>query len=299
MKDPILNILIIDDNPDDLEFYTELLGRPTGDYSYEVFLAEDANAGLSIFKENKIDCTFIDFNMPEDIKPPGKLSLQLKTTAYETGGDFSTDVSRINYSPYSHFVGVELPKNEYNYKRTDKGKETQINFISLTEEEKEATARALKVNIYKMENYWWYNSYNDEFNMTNGSAHLSEEKFNIQSDSKGKSSINVTFNTYGRYYIQACDEASGHCTGDYLYIGYPWNDSEMSMAVYEDAAQLNFESTKDLYNSGETVELNVPSYFNGKALVSLENGSTVVESFWTEVQRGNNKIKQRSQSLRD
>lgn len=66
MKDPILNILIIDDNPDDLEFYTELLGRPTGDYSYEVFLAEDANAGLSIFKENKIDCTFIDFNMPED-----------------------------------------------------------------------------------------------------------------------------------------------------------------------------------------------------------------------------------------
>jgi len=232
----------------------------------------------------------VPLKLPDGILPPSLLTLKLKTTAYETGGDFSTDVSRINYSPYSHYVGIEIPRNEYNYKRVDKGKNARINFVSLDEDQQVANGRLLEVNIYKMKNSWWYSSYDDRFVMDNNDIHMSQSNFQIVSSANGTSSIDVSFNTYGRYFVKIKDKNSGHVTADYLYVGHPWNDDGMSMAVYEEAAQLNFDATSSSYKTGETVELNVPSYFDGKALVSLENGSTVVESFWTKVQRGSNKI---------
>ena len=232
----------------------------------------------------------VPLKLPSEITPPSLLRLNLRTTAYESSGDFSVDVSSFEYSPYSHYTGIEVPKNEYNWKRVDKDKESTINFVTLDENKQPSSGRPLSVNIYKMQNYWWYSSYNDQFVMDNSDLHVSKSDFDIVSGAAGKSSIDVTFNTYGRYYIKVCDEESGHCSADYVYVGHPWNDGEMTMAVYEEAAQLTFDATKQAYKTGETVELNVPSYFNGKALISLENGSTVVESFWTEVQRGNNKI---------
>ena len=58
-----LNILIIDDNPDDLEFYNELLSQCETEYN--VYMAETAEEGLAISKAQTIDCAFIDFNLPE------------------------------------------------------------------------------------------------------------------------------------------------------------------------------------------------------------------------------------------
>lgn len=227
----------------------------------------------------------------KELNQPGLVNLVFKATAYESSGDFSTGVSKVEYSPYSHYTGMEVPKNQYNYKRVNKDQESTINLVSLDEHKKPSSNRDIKVNVYRMEHYWWYDSYNDKFDLANSSVHVSANEFEVKTDRSGKGAINLSFHTYGRYYIKACDEESGHCTGDYLYVGYPWNTEGMNRAVYEDAAQLNFESTESSYSTGETVELNVPSYFQGKALISLENGSTVVESFWTKVKRGNNKIK--------
>lgn len=58
-----LNILIIDDNPDDLEFYSDLLARCQKEY--RVTTAETAADGLELIKQQTYDCTFIDFNIPD------------------------------------------------------------------------------------------------------------------------------------------------------------------------------------------------------------------------------------------
>ena len=241
-------------------------------------------------KTNDNGLANISLKIQEKLNPPGLANIILKSTAYESSGDFSTGVSRFEYSPYSHFVGIALPKNQYNRKRVNKGQLSTVNLISLDENKKPSNKQSIKVKVYKMEHYWWYNSYDDKFDLANSSVHVSNNEFDVTSDRNGESSFDITFNTYGRYYIQACDENSGHCSGEYLYVGYPWNTVGMNRQVYEDAAQLNFKSSKENYSTGETVELEVPSYFNGKALVSLENGTTVIESFWTKVQTGMNKI---------
>ena len=57
-------ILIIDDSPDDREFYTHLLKKLKRRYIYDIIAVDNAEEGIKAFKDNKIDCTFIDFNMP-------------------------------------------------------------------------------------------------------------------------------------------------------------------------------------------------------------------------------------------
>lgn len=56
------NILIIDDNLDDLEFYSDLLNKAKG--SYTVYTAQDGEQALEIFKKQDICCTFIDYHLP-------------------------------------------------------------------------------------------------------------------------------------------------------------------------------------------------------------------------------------------
>lgn len=58
-----INVLLIDDSPDDLEFFSELLHQ--SQVKYKVFTATTAKDGIDVFKSNDIHCTFIDYNLPE------------------------------------------------------------------------------------------------------------------------------------------------------------------------------------------------------------------------------------------
>ncbi len=57
------NILIIDDNSDDLEFYKDLLEHSQEDYA--VFTAESGEEALEISASQNIYCTFVDYYLPE------------------------------------------------------------------------------------------------------------------------------------------------------------------------------------------------------------------------------------------
>ena len=51
---------------------------------------------------------------------------------------------------------------------------------------------------------------------------------------------------------------------------------------------LSFSSDKPLYAVGEKVNLTIPGSDNGRALVSVENGSKVIETYWVETKKGDN-----------
>lgn len=57
------NILMIDDNPDDLDFYSDLLSQTKQEF--QVITAENGEQAMEIFASNIIHCTFIDYNLPE------------------------------------------------------------------------------------------------------------------------------------------------------------------------------------------------------------------------------------------
>ncbi|MBI3481827.1 MAG: hypothetical protein HY015_02435 [Bacteroidetes bacterium] len=53
---------------------------------------------------------------------------------------------------------------------------------------------------------------------------------------------------------------------------------------------LSFTSDKNNYNIGEQVNLAIPGADGGRELVSVENGSSVVKTFWLETTKGDNKF---------
>ena len=57
------NILIVDDNPDDLEFFSDLLKGAKNDYT--VYTATNGEEALEIFSKHDIFCAFVDYYLPE------------------------------------------------------------------------------------------------------------------------------------------------------------------------------------------------------------------------------------------
>jgi DNA-binding NtrC family response regulator len=64
MKNKKLTILIIDDNPEDIDTYKRLLLKSM-DYSFLILEADSGAKGLSLFAENDVDCILLDYRLPD------------------------------------------------------------------------------------------------------------------------------------------------------------------------------------------------------------------------------------------
>ncbi|MEM6967040.1 MAG: alpha-2-macroglobulin family protein, partial [Bacteroidota bacterium] len=115
---------------------------------------------------------------------------------------------------------------------------------------------------------------------------------------EGKTDWTIEVEEWGRYMIRVCDEESGHCSGTFFYAGYPWYDNEdddeedpyAQQQMRQAASMLAFVSDKEKYNVGDEVKLNIPASEAGRCLVSIENGSRVVETYWIDAQKGDNQF---------
>jgi uncharacterized protein YfaS (alpha-2-macroglobulin family) len=216
---------------------------------------------------------------------PGKLRATFKTRVFEKGGNFSTDVKSLPYLPYREFTGVAIPENKYGEKRLDIGKDQNISFVLLDENGNPVPNRSLSVGLYRVEWRWWWDSNNDNVSRYNSSSHFNaQETVSLTTNSEGQANWSIKVDDWGRYMVRICDEEGGHCSGDFFYAGYPWYGDEGSNR--QAAAMLNFISDKNTYQVGEQVTLSIPTGESGKALITLENGSTVLDQYWIETERG-------------
>ena len=218
---------------------------------------------------------------------PGFLNANFKTRVFEKGGDFSTDNVTVPYSPFPVYAGIAIPKNKYGEKRLDMGQEETLDLVAVDENGRPLANRSLKVGLYRVNWRWWWDEGYDNVSRFNNSNHYdAQETANLQTNNQGEVDWNVKIENWGRYLVRVCDTESGHCSGDFFYAGYPWDgDDEQGRQA---AAMLNFSSDKTNYNVGEEVQLTIPSGGSGRALITIENGSQVLESFWRESKEGEN-----------
>ncbi len=102
----------------------------------------------------------------------------------------------------------------------------------------------------------------------------------------GKWKIRINYPDWGRYLIRVVDLESGHSTGKTLYIDWPgWAQREQQNNPTE-ASMLSFTSDKETYSAGEEVTLTIPSSAGGRGLISIENGSRVINSWWITTEQG-------------
>jgi len=218
---------------------------------------------------------------------PGMLNVSFLTRAFENGGDFSMDVFSKTYAPYTSFVGLKSPKGRsYGSFYTDEDQSFDI--VVLDHNGKPIERSGLEISVYKIQwRWWWSSSYDDLASYQSASYRTPFISTKLNTDSKGKASfnINVPDEDSGRYLIRVYDPKSGHATGRTAYFYRNW--WKRQSGTDKDAAKmLVFSSNKDTYNVGDEAKITFPSGTEGRALVSIENGTEVLSTTWVKTQKG-------------
>lgn len=218
---------------------------------------------------------------------PGMLNVQFLVRAFENGGDFSMDAFTKQYAPYKTFVGLRSPKgNAYDSFFTDENQSFDI--IVVDAKGNPVQRKNLEVKVYKIEWRWWWNSsYDNLSSYVSNKYHKPYLNSKINTDVNGASTFNIKIpdNERGRYLIRIVDPTSGHATGRIAYFYKNWWQN--STSNNKDAAKmLVFSSDKEKYNVGETAKITFQSGSEGRALVSIENGTEVLDYKWVKTQKG-------------
>jgi len=218
---------------------------------------------------------------------PGMLNVQFLARAFENGGDFSMDAFTKQYAPYESFVGLRSPKgNAYGSFFTD---ENQTFDVAIVDKDGKPIKRDnLQVKVYKIEWRWWWNSSYDNLSSYVSSTYHKpylNTTINTDANGKGKLKLNIPDEERGRYLIRIEDPVSGHATGRTAYFYKNWW-SKSGSSDKEAAKMLIFSADKEKYNVGETAKITFNSGSEGRALVSIENGTEVVDYKWVKTKQG-------------
>jgi len=165
--------------------------------------------------------------------------------------------------------------------------------LSQNENGRPKSVRDLEVKVYKVEWRWWWDAASDNLSNYNSSESTTSYKtFRLNTDSNGKGIIQfaLTDEEWGRYLIRVSDEMSGHATALTVNIDWPMWSGKTRNTDASTASMLVFSTDKKEYAVGEKAKISFPSSEGGRALVSIENGSKVIQTLWVETKKGETKV---------
>lgn len=227
--------------------------------------------------------TKLNIKLGKQTRAPGALKANFFGKVFEEGGDFSIKNVAIPFYPYEVFVGIKIPEGD---KRgillTDEDHKLRV--VTVDSEGNPVDRNRLKVQIYKLDwKWWWDNSYDNISNYV-GSSYRKPIKEDYVNTKNGECILNLRINypDWGRYYVKISDPSSGHSAGHIVYLDWPGWAGKGKRGDLDGAAMLDFGIEKEEYQVGERINLSIPSTEGNRILVSLENGSRIVQTFWTE-----------------
>lgn len=215
-------------------------------------------------------------------RAPGMVNAVFTSRVFEEGGDFSIMKTSIPYSPYPVYTGVKKPEgNRYGLLSTDTLH--QFDIITLSEKGKPVSLKNINISVYKLQwRWWWHNQGDNLASFTAGSGNEKVFSTTLNTGADGESSFRFTVNypEWGRYLILVKDPESGHSSSEVVYFDWPDWAGRSSRNDPQAAVVLPFNSDKTSYQTGETATLSIPAPENSRILLSLENGSRVLQHFW-------------------
>jgi uncharacterized protein YfaS (alpha-2-macroglobulin family) len=249
---------------------------------------------INLFSGKVNDSGIANFTIPSKASSnePGMLKAAIITKLYENGGDFSTDVVSATYSPYNTYVGFKTPElSQYGMLETEKL--NRFDVVSVNEKGQVKAGIKLKVKVYKIDWRWWWDGSSDDLSSyTTSSNYAAYFETKTTTDVNGKSNFSFKVNEadWGRFLVLVTDEEGGHSSGQTVFIDWPSWSAKSKNTNASNASMLVFSTDKKSYNVGENLKIAFPSSAGCRALVSLESGSSVLETKWVETTAGETKI---------
>ncbi|OFX28663.1 MAG: hypothetical protein A2X08_16615 [Bacteroidetes bacterium GWA2_32_17] len=222
----------------------------------------------------------------------GFLKATFLTKVFEKGGDFSIDQFSIPYYPYSSFVGLKMPKGDKTRGMLLTDTTHQIEMVIVDSDGKlVSNPHQVEMFFYKIEWKWWWDQSEEYLANYNGHSYIQPLKHETISSAGGKVkwNVKVKYPDWGRYIVIAKDLTSGHSTGKVVYIDWPGWAGREAKDHSGAATQLTFTADKDKYLVGDKVNLTIPGSEGSRALVCIENGTKLIQSYWVET---SNKLNQ-------
>lgn len=221
--------------------------------------------------------------LPGSGNAPGMLQANITSQVFEPGGDASIYTVSVPFSPFSSYVGINLNQPQGKYMETDK--DHVFDIITVNEEGKPVNRSNLEYKVYRVNWSWWWENTDESFETYVNSSSITPVATGTLSTSGGKArfTFRVDYPDWGRYLVYVKDRESGHATGGTIFVDWPDWRGRSNKTDPSGITMLAFSIDKDLYETGETVTATIPAAAGGRALVALENGSSVLHREWIEV----------------
>jgi uncharacterized protein YfaS (alpha-2-macroglobulin family) len=223
---------------------------------------------------------------PNVEKLPSKVSLSYFFKVFEPNGNFSISSASQEYLPYESYIGMRIPEpnGRYNMFQTDKPISIEVAACDAKGDKALSKLRA-KARLYKVSWSWWWESGEDfDYYYRRYKKLIKTEYININ-NGKGSFNIEVGYNDWGRYLIEVENLSNGQIASDFIYFDWPSIAGRSNRPDGVSQSMLRFATDKTDYKTGETVNFSFPSAPNGKALISIEDGVTVIEHYWIDTQK--------------
>ncbi|MEI8004658.1 MAG: MG2 domain-containing protein [Bacteroidota bacterium] len=222
---------------------------------------------------------------------PGVLNAAFETKVFEEGGDFSIDRFTIPYYPYVSFAGLKVPLPSQNDRVLYTDKSYDIDLVNVDPEGNVVPSNRLKVEVFKLEwRWWWDDSERSSADFVSTSHLRPVDSATVRtSGGKGVYKFRIDYDEWGRYLIRVTDRMSGHIAGKIVYADWP-GYFRMPGGEKQAASMITLTTDKSKYSVGETVKISLPTSPDGRALLTIENGSEVLKSFWTPTSKGSTDI---------
>lgn len=237
---------------------------------FDGILNEEGKAGVTL-------------KVPAATNAPGMLNATFTTRVFEPGGDASIYTQSIPFSPFVSYVGINLNQPKGKYIETDK--DHVFDVVTVNSQGQPVNRSNLEYKIYRISWSWWWENSDESFGTYINNSSITPVASGKLQTSGGKTTFKfrVDYPSWGRYLVYVKDKDSGHATGGTIYVDWPESRGRSNKTDPSGIKMLTFSLDKDSYEIGETATAIIPAAAGGRALVSIENGSSVLHREWIEV----------------
>lgn len=225
----------------------------------------------------------VTLKVPAATNAPGMLNATFTTRVFEPGGDASIYTQSIPFSPFVSYVGINLNQPKGKYIETDK--DHVFDIVTVNSQGQPVNRSNLEYKIYRISWSWWWENSEESFGTYINNSSITPVASGKLQTSGGKTTFKfrVDYPSWGRYLVYVKDKDSGHATGGTIYVDWPESRGRSNKTDPSGIKMLTFSLDKDSYEIGETATAIIPAAAGGRALVSIENGSSVLHREWIEI----------------
>ncbi len=237
---------------------------------------------IEVFKGKLNEEGNVNFNikLPQAQNAPGMLQATFISRVFEPGGDVSSFVQSIPFSPYPAYVGINFHQKDDDFLETDG--DHVFDIVTLDGDGKPVNRQNLDYKVYKLGWSWWWESNTESLDAyVNGISKepVISKKF-ITKEGKAQLKFRIDYPSWGRYLVYVKDKDSGHASGKIVYVDWPsWRGRSMKTDP-SGITMLSFSTDKKSYEVGDEATVIIPGTAKGRALVAFENGSSVLSRNW-------------------